>query len=193
VVPTLFFAKEVAMDPAARVRDLVEPLLQGTGMELFDVELKAGILRVSIDREGGVDLEAVTEATRLVSDALDTAEPDPIPGRYSLEVSSPGLERPLRTEAHFRRYIGTTISVKTNPDVEGDRRIEGPLDAADDTGITVAGRRLAYADIERARTVFEWGGQAKAGKAPGAAKAAKAPTAPKAAATKTTPKKKAAS
>ncbi|MDQ1439207.1 MAG: ribosome maturation factor RimP [Acidimicrobiaceae bacterium] len=148
-------------DPAGRVGTLVEPLLAAIGIELFDVELKAGVLRVSIDREGGVDLDAITTATQRINEALDTADPDPVPGSYSLEVSSPGLERPLRTPAHFRRYVGTTVSVKTRPDVEGERRFEGPLDAADDEGITVAGRRLAFADIDRARTVFEWGGQPK--------------------------------
>ncbi|HEV7888957.1 MAG TPA: ribosome maturation factor RimP [Acidimicrobiales bacterium] len=147
------------MDPTGRVRELVEPLLNTLGTEVFDVELKAGILRISIDRANGepVDLDAITEASRVVSEALDEA--DPVPGQYSLEVSSPGLERPLRTPDHYRRFVGTTISVKTNPDVEGERRIQGLLDQADDAGITVAGRHLAYGDIERARTVFEWGGQ----------------------------------
>jgi len=151
------------MDPVDRVRQIVEPLLTDVDLELFDVELKAGILRVSVDKpagaEGPLDLDAISLASQRVSEALD--EEDPIEGRYTLEVSSPGLERPLRTPAHFRRYVGTTISVKTRPDVEGDRRIEATLDEADDDGITIAGRRLAYDDIDRARTVFEWGGQPK--------------------------------
>jgi ribosome maturation factor RimP len=136
------------------VQELVEPILARLGLELFDVEQKGAILRVSVDREGGVDLDALSDATRVVSAALDEA--DPMPGRYTLEVSSPGLERPLRTPAHFRRYIGTTVTVKTNPDVEGERRLTGALESADDDGIVVAGRRLHYSDIERARTVFEW-------------------------------------
>jgi ribosome maturation factor RimP len=143
------------------VRVLVEPLVEDLGLELFDVELKAGILRISVDRDGGIDLDAVSSATQRISEALDQADPDPIPGRYSLEVSSPGLERPLRTPAHFRRYVGTTVSVKTHPHVEGERRLEGTLEDADDLGITIAGRRLAYDDVERARTVFTWGGQPK--------------------------------
>lgn len=146
-------------DPVELVRGLVQPLLEDMGVELFDVELKAGILRVSVDREGGIDLDAIGLAAQRVSDLLD--QEDPIPDRYTLEVSSPGLERTLRTPAHFRRYIGATVSVKTRPDVEGERRLQGPLDDADDDGITVAGRHLAYADIDRARTVFEWGGQPK--------------------------------
>jgi ribosome maturation factor RimP len=157
--------------PAERVQELVEPILTRLGLELFDVEHKGAILRVCVDRPGGVDLDALSDATRAVSAALDAD--DPLPGRYTLEVSSPGLERPLRTPAQFRRFVGTTINVKTNPDVEGDRRIVGPLDDVDDEGVTVAGRRLAYGDIERARTVFEWGPTPKPKGAPPRVKAKK--------------------
>ena len=160
------------MDPVERVRGLVEPLLDGLGLELFDVELKAGTLRISVDRADHtpIDLEAVSLASQRVSDALDAA--DPIPDRYTLEVSSPGLERPLRTPSHFRRYVGTTVSVKTRPHVDGDRRIEATLEDADDDGIAIAGRRLSYDDIDRARTVFEWGGQPKKNAKPNAKKKA---------------------
>jgi ribosome maturation factor RimP len=137
------------------VRRLVEPLLAARGLELFDVELRSGILRISVDKDTGLDLDAISEASEVISDALDNE--DPIPGKYTLEVSSPGLERPLRTPAHFCRFVGTTVSVRTQPEVEGERRIQGTLEAADDDGITVAGRRLTYSEIERARTVFEWG------------------------------------
>ena len=144
------------MDPAARVAELVAPVLEAEGLELFDVELKGGTLRVSVDRPGGIDMEALSAASEQVSALLDRH--DPVPGdRYTLEVSSPGVERPLRTPAHFRRFVGTTIAVRTKPGVEGERRIEGELEAADDDGIRVAGRSLAYDEIDRARTVFEWG------------------------------------
>jgi ribosome maturation factor RimP len=138
-----------------RVREIVEPLLTDAGLDLFDVELAGSTLRVLVDREGGIDLDAVSKAAQLVSDALDRA--DPLPGRYVLEVSSPGVERPLRTPDHFRGAVGTAVAVRTNADVEGDRRIEGTLESVDDEGVVVAGRRLPYADIERARTVFVWG------------------------------------
>lgn len=144
------------MDPAARVTQLVAPLLAEQGLELFDVEFKAGTLRVSVDRPGGIDLDAIASATEQVSTLLDRE--DPVPDQtYTLEVSSPGVERPLRTPTHFRRYVGATVAVKTTPDVEGERRIQGRLESADDEGITVDGRTLAYGEIERARTVFEWG------------------------------------
>ena len=157
------------MGPAERVHELVEPILAQLGLELFDVEQKGAILRVSVDRAGGIDLDALSDATRAVSNALDDA--DPMPGRYTLEVSSPGLERNLRTPAHFRRYVGTTVTIKTNPDVEGERRVTGVLDQVDDDAVVVAGRRLAYADIERARTVFEWAPTPKPKGAPPRAKA----------------------
>ena len=143
------------MSVAEQVRELVEPLLAGDGLALFDVECSPGRVVVLIDRPEGVDLDAITRATQQISAALDRA--DPIPGRYLLEVSSPGLERPLRTPAHFQGAVGSLVSVKTRPDVEGDRRAKGILADADDDGFTVDGRRFVYADVERAHTVFEWG------------------------------------
>jgi len=142
-----------------RVREILRPLLTDVGLELFDVELAGATLRVLVDRDGGVDLDTVSRATQLVSDALDRA--DPLPGRYVLEVSSPGVERPLRTPDHFRRAVGSTVAVRTSVDVDGERRFEGTLDAADDEGVVVAGRRLRYDEIERARTVFVWGPAAR--------------------------------
>src|SRR5436305_1439438 len=133
-----------------RVYELVEPLLAAHDVEVVDVEQLGATLRVTVDRPGGIDLDAVSEATLVVSDALDRH--DPLPGRYTLEVSSPGLERPLRTPAHFQRFVGSDVAVKTKADVEGDRRVEGTLESADDTGFVVAGRRLSYADVEPART-----------------------------------------
>lgn len=145
-----------------RVRDLCEPILDELDLELFDLEHSGGRLVVSVDREGGVDLDVIAEATRQISRALD--ESDPVPGKYTLEVSSPGLERRLRTPDHHRWAIGRQVRVKTRPGTDGDRRVEGVLTDADDDGITVRSeeadgptRRLAYDDIEKARTVFEWG------------------------------------
>lgn len=146
-----------------RVRELVEPVLRERGLELFDVELVGRTLRVSVDRAGGVDLDAISAASQAVSAVLDTAQPDPVAGRYTLEVSSPGVERPLRTPAHFQRFVGTPVAIRTQAGVEGERRVEGVLDAADDEGVVIAGRRLAYGEIERARTVFVWNENARVG------------------------------
>jgi ribosome maturation factor RimP len=158
-----------------RVRDVVVPLLTERQLDLYDIELAGPVLKVVVDRPagrtGGLDLDVLADATRAVSRALDEA--DPIAGRYTLEVTSPGLERPLRTPRHFARAVGETVNVKVtaaSAAETGERRIAGVLAAADDDGITVrsddppAERRVAYADIERARTVFEWGPAEKPGK-----------------------------
>jgi ribosome maturation factor RimP len=157
-----------------RVRSVVEPALSASGFEVVDVERHGGVLRVTVDRlvdpegtvdrlvdgngtvdrEGGIDMDGVTEAARLVNDLVDRH--DLLGSQASVEVSSPGVERPLRTPEHFRRFVGTEVAVKARPGVEGDRRLSGILETADDDGVVVAGRRLAYADIERARTVFVW-------------------------------------
>jgi len=143
---------------------VLQPVVTEVGLELVDVEMKSGVLQVTVDREGGVDLEALTDANRAVSALLD--EVDPIPGRYSLEVSSPGIERPLRTPVHFAKAVGSTVTVKTRPQVPGERRLRGTLVASDEAGFTIdvegsddEPMRLAYGDIDHARTVFVWGGQ----------------------------------
>lgn len=147
-----------------RVRSVVEEPLSEAGFEVVDVERKGPVLAVTVDllvgpgdqgdRPEGIDLESVTEATRLVNAVLDSN--DLLGAQTILEVSSPGVERPLRTPAHFRRFVGTEVAVKLRPGVEGERRLRGALEAADDEGVVVGGRRLAYADIDKARTVFVW-------------------------------------
>jgi ribosome maturation factor RimP len=144
-----------------RVRELVAPLVDARDLAIYDLEHGGGVLRIVVHREhGGVDLDVLAELTRAVSRALDEA--DPISGRYTLEVTSPGLERTLRTREHFAGAVGADVKVKTHADVEGARRIEGTLAAADDDAIVVRAadgheHRLRYDQIERARTVFEWG------------------------------------
>jgi ribosome maturation factor RimP len=157
-----------------RLSGLVAPVLTDLGLSLYDLEFTGGQLRVVVDRPGGVDLDSIASATRLISRELDAA--DPIPGRYQLEVSSPGLERNLRTPAHFQGAVGTAVKIRTHPHVEGDRRAEGMLTAADDEGVTILAatdapsgdtlteRRVAYGEIERAKTVFVWEAAPKPGK-----------------------------
>ena len=171
------------------LHELLGPLLEDSQLELVDVVCTGlgtatAAVEIRVDHApdhplgGRIDLEGVSAATRLIDAALEAN--DPIDGAYTLEVSSPGLERPLRTPEHFCRFVGTAVSVKTMPSADGERRVEGRLDAADvdlEGAITVAGRVIAYADIERARTVFVWGPQPKPGKGskPGSAgKSAKA-------------------
>ncbi len=164
------------MSVSDRVRDLVAPICTDLGLELYDVEHTGGKVRVTVERPGGVDLEALSIATRLISRELD--ERDPVPGRYQLEVSSPGLERSLRLPVHFQRAVGSTVSVRLHPGAGEERRVAGTLSHADDEGITVQPDgadtvRVPYRDIERARTTFVWGGQPKPGKRPGAQRPAR--------------------
>ena len=151
-----------------RVRDLCLPILDELDLDLFDLQHEGGRLVVSVDRDGGVDMEVIAEATRRISRTLD--EHDPVPGRYTLEVSSPGLERRLRTPDHYRWAVGRQVRVKARPGTDGDRRVDGVLVEVDDEGVTVRpddpdqpDRRLAYDDVEKARTVFEWGPTPKPG------------------------------
>jgi ribosome maturation factor RimP len=156
---------EVVMGPAQSIGDLIEPLVIAAGLELWDVEINPQAVRVLADRPGGVDLQSLTDLARAVSTALDGRE-DLTPGsQYQLEVSSPGVERVLRTPNHFQRFVGTEIAVKTNAPIDGARRLQGVLLAADDTGITlgVAERTndLKYHQIQKARAVLVWGPPAK--------------------------------
>jgi len=146
--------------------DALSPLLAAKGLDLVDVELHGAELTVFADREGGVTLDELSEATRIVSAALD--EIDPLPGRYTLSVSSPGLERRLRTPAHFARAVGESVTIRINGGSDAVRRVNGTLESADADGCTLVGSelpegslRIAYGEIERARTVFAWGPQPK--------------------------------
>ena len=180
--------------------DELERLLGSTvaslGLDLVDVERRAASVRVVVDRPGGVDLDAIAEATRAVSAVLDGH--DPFPGhRYTLEVSSPGVERPLRTPAQFARAVGETVTVRTVAGGEGERRVTGRLTAADDEGVVLHGedvaggeRRIAYDEIERARTVFTWGPAAVPGR--GGRNPERAGRAPRSAPRQPAPRKKVA-
>ena len=146
-----------------RVRAIVLPLAEERGLDLYDVEQHQASVRILVSRRAGIDIDALTELSRSVSRALD--ETDPVPGKYTLEVSSPGLERPLRRPDHFQGAVNDRITVKTVPGAEGDRRVTGVLVAADEDGITVRpdegldadDRRIAYDEIAAARTLFDWG------------------------------------
>ena len=149
--------------------DAVESVLDRLGLHLYDLELvgraPSRVLRVTIDRDGGVDLDAITATTEALSLVLDhdPAAEAALRGAYTLEVTSPGLERTLRTPEHFRRAVGSTVSVKTGAGPDA-RRLRGALVAADDEGLDLEvdgnRERIAYADVIQARTVFEWGQEA---------------------------------
>jgi ribosome maturation factor RimP len=169
-------ATEMAEAPMIqRVRQLIDPIASDLDLDVYDVEQRGATLRVTLDTRPGspasVDLEQLSLATRLISRELDHA--DPVPGRYTLEVTSPGVERNLRTPAHFQREIGKTVNVRL-ANVEADqRRLEGVLVAADERTATIrvdvdgepVDHVIDIAGIDRARTVFVWGPQPKPGQA----------------------------
>ncbi len=143
-----------------RVRELVTPLAEAASVDLYDVEHHGGSVRVLIDSDTGVDLDVLARLSRSLGRALD--EHDLIDGRYTLEVSSPGLERPLRTPDHFRRAAGSEVKVKTLPGFDGPRRLTGVLEAAADDGVDLRDAdgqvsRIAFEHLASARTVFKWG------------------------------------
>ena len=146
------------------VEALVRPVVESGGLELVEVtfQREAGrrILRVTVDREGGIDLDAIAEASRRISRRLDLE--DFASGPYELEVSSPGVERPLRHPRDFERRVGQKVKVRSAEPIEGARTHAGTLSSADEDGIVVATdageRRVRFDQISSARTVFEWGG-----------------------------------
>ncbi|MDQ6617167.1 MAG: ribosome maturation factor RimP [Actinomycetota bacterium] len=158
--------------PAQSIGELVEPLVGAAGLELWDVEVNPRAVRVLVDRPGGVDLESLTDLARVVSAALDGREQLTPGSQYQLEVSSPGVERALRTPSHYERYVGTTVMVKTEAPIDGSRRLEGVLLAADTEGITLdlptGAMSLRYHQIQKARTVLVWGPPAQTRVAKGA-------------------------
>jgi ribosome maturation factor RimP len=111
---------------------LLVPLVEGLGYELWELDYSPGrgngCLRLYIDAEAGITLDDCERVSRAVSELLDAE--DPIPGQYTLEVSSPGLERPLRTAQQFARFVGATVFVETAQPHEGRRRFKGALTAA---------------------------------------------------------------
>jgi ribosome maturation factor RimP len=141
--------------------ELVRPVVEGLGYELWDLEYLAGrghgLLRVYIDAATGITLEDCERVSRAVSEVLDAA--DPVPGHYTLEVSSPGLERTLRTVGQFARFVGQSVYVELREPLDGRRRYKGWLRAAgaDTVEIEVDGRWhvLPIAGIRKAHLAPE--------------------------------------
>jgi len=146
---------------------LVRPVIEGAGLELVDVSFRGGsrrkVLRVVVDRDGGVDLDTIATIAEQVSRRLDLE--GFAAGPYELEVSSPGIERPLRRPSEFRRHVGRRVKVKTAHAVDGRTSFAGELTAADEDGIMVdvGGERVraGYDEIVSARTVADWDAELK--------------------------------
>ena len=140
-----------------RLIALIEPLVGRLGYELVELEQTSGrgsaVVRLFIDRPGGVGLTDCELVSREVSALLDVE--DPINTAYTLEVSSPGFDRVLRTQEHFARFVGSRVYVELAAPRDGRRRYTGTLLSADDAGIAleVDGQRvpMSFAEIGKAR------------------------------------------
>ena len=146
---------------------LVSPVVEAAGLELVEVTFnrEAGrrILRVTVDRDGGVDLDTISSTAEQISRRLDLE--GFAPGPYALEVTSPGIERPLRRPVDFQRRIGDRVKVRTTESIGGARNHAGALVSADAEAIVVATEggelRVRYEDIASARTVADWDAELK--------------------------------
>ena len=147
-------------DPkTSRVWEIVEPVVLEAGLELVDIEHRreghGAVLRLLIDKTGGISLDELARVSRELSDLLD-AQPEAVPGAYTLEVSSPGINRPLTRPAHFAAYVGKRVHVRTRTPVEGRHSFRGVLTTADERGVVVTGddgeaHALAFDVIARAQ------------------------------------------
>ncbi len=167
------------------VTELLEPVIATLDVELLDVEWNGNSLRVVVDRRwgpgdevdktDGITTQQLADVNRLISPILD--QHDPVPGRYTLEVSSPGVERKLTRTEHYQRAVGEQVIVKMMPGIE-PRRVKGELVSIDADGSTieVVGAEvdgidqaepsvvsLEVASIQKARTSFDWGPTPKPG------------------------------
>jgi ribosome maturation factor RimP len=143
--------------------ELVEPILADHGLELVDAEWRreahGQVVRLFVDREGGIDLEALSALSRELSDHLDAI--DFIEGAYTLEVSSPGINRPLRKPEHFRGYVGQKVRVRTVEPIRGQRNFLGRLRHVTPESIVLEGPdgaeiAVSFSDIERANYEHEF-------------------------------------
>lgn len=146
------------------IENLLSPVVAslGLGLELLGIEYVPqrgdALLRLYIDAEGRlVTLDDCEAVSREVSATLDVA--DPIPGHYTLEVSSPGIERPLFRPAHFRRFLGEVVRVHTLLPLEGRRNFKGAIREVDDEAVTIEQDgvlvRVAHDNVQKARLAVE--------------------------------------
>jgi len=130
---------ELPEDRSGKIRVLAEDLLANLGYELADLEFSqnddGALLRLFIDKEGGVTLDDCTHVSRMFGALLDVE--DPIAGRYNLEISSPGLNRPLRRFRDFKTRIGETVKIKLVRPLDGRRRFKGVLKKVSEDPLTV--------------------------------------------------------
>ncbi|HET6726048.1 MAG TPA: ribosome maturation factor RimP [Gammaproteobacteria bacterium] len=140
---------------------LLEPTIERLGYSVVDIEYhprgRRSTLRIFIDSASGITLDDCSRVSHQVSGVLDVE--DPVPGAYELEVSSPGLDRPLRTAADFERFAGSEVTLKMHAPVNGRRRFRGKLVGLEDGQIVldVADERFRFAraSVDKVKLVPE--------------------------------------
>lgn len=155
----------IAMDATlTRVWQLAGPLVEGEGMEIVDIEFRhegsrgGRVLRLYLDKEGGPNVDDLSRVSRQLSELLDAE--DTIDGSYTLEVSSPGINRPLKKPAHFARFVGKRIRVRTRDLIDGRRSFLGILGQVveDSVILTQEGKRyqIPFSMIEKSNYDHDW-------------------------------------
>jgi len=172
------------MGAEEQIADALRPAVQAAGLEIWDIERSGATVRVLVERPGGVDLDSISQLSTAISATLDQHDELVPAGRYTLEVSSPGLERRLRYPEHFARYIGQEVTVKTVEPVNETRRLRGTLTGASADDITLRVDisptetkeiRVPLEWVQRANATFTWGqADKRARPKPATSKAAKA-------------------
>ncbi len=153
------------MDPTlTRVWQLAAPLAEGEGMEIVDIDFRhegsrgGRVLRLYLDKEGGPNMDDLSRVSRQLSELLDAQ--DTIEGAYTLEVSSPGINRPLKRPAHFARFVGKRIRVRTRDLIDGRRSFLGILGQVveDSVILTQEGKRyqIPFSMIEKSNYEHDW-------------------------------------
>ena len=139
--------------------DLFEPVVNGMGYELIEIEYqpnpKYGVLRLFIDKESGIQVEDCSAVSRQISAVIDVE--DPVSGKFNLEISSPGMDRPLRRAEDFQQFSGEVVKIKTSMAFEGQRNFKGILKGLEEDLVIVECDdkevRLPITAIDKARLV----------------------------------------
>lgn len=149
------------MSQLSELKEFIEPVLSGLGIDLVNLELRgqrgSSVLCLYVDEPGGISLERCTQASRAIADLLD--QRDPVAGHYKLEVSSPGVDRPLVTEKDFARHVGRKIAVTCRIASEEKNctgTIEGVADGIVQLRTAAALLELPVAEVIVAKIVLEF-------------------------------------
>ena len=140
-----------------RIREAISPVLVPVGVDLESVQVQSAgrreLIRVVVDRDGGVDLDLIAALSRDIAEVLDSPElGEALPGTYVLEVTSPGVDRPLTEARHWRRAVGRLVEATMTDGTV----VTGRVEAADESSVRIDGRAIAMADLVRGMVQVEF-------------------------------------